>query len=115
MARAAAGVSWDTVKSIALKLPRVSEGTSYGTAALKVAGKMFIRLKEDGETIVLRSDSFDREHLMRAEPTVFYITDHYRDYPWVLVRLSRVSAAALPELITDAWRRMAPRSASRGV
>ena len=58
--------TYDTVRKLALALPGVEEGTSYGTPALKVRGKLFVRLKEDGETIVLRSDSFDRAHLLET-------------------------------------------------
>lgn len=47
-------ITWDTVREIALELPDVEEGTSYGTPALKVKKKLFVRLKEDG-----RNDSFE--------------------------------------------------------
>ena len=102
-------VSYETVRELACHLPGVDEGTSYGTPALKVRGKLFVRLKEDGETIVLRTDAFEREHLLRTAPETFFITDHYREYPWVLVRLSAITAAQLQELLEDAWRRVAPK------
>ena len=103
------GVTYEAVREIAHRLPEVVDGTSYGTPALKVRGKLFVRLKEDGNTIVLRTDSFEREHLLRTAAGTFFITDHYRDYPWVLVRLASVDVAQLPELIEDAWRRVAPK------
>ncbi len=103
------GVTYDTVRQLALQLPGVEEGTSYGTPALKVSGKLFVRLKEDGETIVLRTEAFERGHLLRAEPAIFFITEHYRDYPWVLVRLAAVAPAQLGELLEGAWRRVAPK------
>jgi len=90
-------------------LPAVEESTSYGTPALKVGGKLFVRLKEDAETIVLRTDAFERAHLMRADPQTFFITEHYREYPWVLVRLSEVKRAQIAELLEGAWRRVAPK------
>ena len=90
-------------------LRSVGEGTSYGTAALKVRGKLFVRLKEDGDTIVLRTDSFERDHLLATAPATFFITDHYRDYPWVLVRLATVRTELLRELLEDAWRHVAPK------
>jgi hypothetical protein len=98
------------VRKLALLLPGVEESTSYGTPALKVRGKLFVRLKEDGETIVLRSDSFDRTHLLSAAPAIFFITDHYQDYPWILVRLPATTIAQLRQLLEDAWRRVAPKS-----
>lgn len=100
-------VTYDTVRDLARRLPGVVEGTSYGTPALKVGGKLFVRLKEDGETIVLRTDPFEREHLLRTAPETFYITDHYRDHPWVLVRLSETTTGQMRELLEDAWCRVA--------
>ena len=103
-------MTYADVVAIALKLPGVEEGTSYGTPALKVRGKLFVRLKEDGETIVLRTDDVERAFLTRAHPKIFHITDHYRDYPWVLVRLKAVRRPMLKELIEGAWQRVAPKS-----
>ena len=102
-------MTYDDVRKIALELPGVEDGTSYGTAALKVRGKLFVRLKEDGETIVLRTDEFERSHLMQTHPKIFYITDHYRDYPWVLVRLKAVRRLMLKGLVEGAWQRAAPK------
>ena len=103
-------MNYDDVRTLALKLPGVEEGTSYGTAALKVRGKLFVRLKEDGETIVLRTDDFERAHMLQTHPKIFYITDHYRDWPWVLVRLKAVRRPMLKDLIEGAWQRAAPKS-----
>ena len=97
-------VNFEQVRKMALGLPGVEEGTSYGTAALKVDGKLFARLKEDGETLVLGTTFEEREGLMAEEGETYFITDHYLDYPWVLVRLKRVKAAALRELLERAWR-----------
>jgi hypothetical protein len=38
----AAPVTWETVRQLALALPGVEEGTSYGTPALKVRGKLLV-------------------------------------------------------------------------
>jgi len=102
-------VTYDTVRELARHLPDTEESTSYGTAALKVRGKLIARLKEDGETLVLRTDAFERTHLMHEDPGTFFITDHYREYPWVLVRLAAVSKEQLRALLEGAWRRVAPK------
>ena len=47
---------------------------------------------------------------MQSDPNVFFITDHYRHYPWILVRFSAVDAGALPDLIERAWRLVAPKT-----
>lgn len=83
-------------------LPGIGQSTSYGTAALKVRGKLLARLHQDGECFVLRTEFLDREILPQADPGVFFITDHYRDLPWVLVRFSTVVPGALPDLVERA-------------
>jgi hypothetical protein len=102
-------VDYDAVRELARAFPEVEESTSYGTAALKVRGKLLARLKEDGETLVLRSDFIERDFLIGAQPATFFFTDHYRDYPWILVRLGSVRRAQLGELLEGAWRRVAPK------
>src|ERR1700759_2899563 len=79
--RASMAVTFDLIRELALKLPGVEEGTSYGTAALRVKGKFMARLKEDGESVVFRVSFDERELLMQTKPDVFYITDHYLGYP----------------------------------
>ncbi len=46
-------MTFDDVRIVALKWPEVTDGTSYGTPALKVRGKLLTRLKEDGESLVV--------------------------------------------------------------
>jgi hypothetical protein len=94
-------ITYDAVRRVALTFPNVEESTSYGTPALKVKGKLFVRWRneEDPDTIVLKMPFDQREELMAADPETYFITDHYRKYPWVLVRLSKVHPDALHELL----------------
>src|ERR1051326_9153767 len=91
-------VTFDTVRQLALALPEVEEGTSYGTPAFKVRKKLFLRLREDGDSLVVKIDFLKRDVLMNAEPETFYITDHYKNYPYILVRLSKVRQVVLRDL-----------------
>jgi hypothetical protein len=47
---------------------------------------------------------------MQSDPKVFLITDHYRDYPWILVTFSAIDPGALPDLMERAWREVASKS-----
>lgn len=109
MPQPAASVTLDTVRDLALALPGVEEGNSYGTPAFRVHKKFFARMREDGETLVVRVDLDEREVLMEANPEVFFVTDHYRGYPLILVRLPAVDPDQLRELLEDSWRRIAPK------
>ena len=106
------GVTFADVVKRALELPGVSQGTSWGTAALKVNGKLFVRLKEDGETLVLKMDIVSRDLVIKAQPKIFFITDHYREWPYVLVRMSEVRGPQMRELLEDAWRLAGARGRS---
>jgi hypothetical protein len=104
---------YETVRRIGLAFPHVEEGTSYGTPALKVKGKLFVRLREEPDTLVLKMPFEQREELMAEDPETYFITNHYRDYPWVLVRLSRVSVDALRDLLQTAYRAALPAKRPR--
>lgn len=108
--RKAAGVTYEQVKAAALALPEVAESTSYGTPALKVRGKLMLRLREDGDTLVIRTSWENRERLMTVAPETYFLIDHYRAYPWVLARLGSLAAGLLPALVESAWRQAAPKA-----
>jgi hypothetical protein len=104
---------WETAKALGLELPDTVEGTSYGMPALKVRDKMFARLREDGETLVVWTDFLEREALTQGDPETFFITPHYEDYPLVLIALEQVDAEELRELLTESWRQRAPKRVLR--
>jgi hypothetical protein len=106
-------VTFEDARQLALGLPGVEETTSYGTPAFKVKGKLILRFHQDGESLVVPMDIDAREALMAEQPETFYITDHYLNYPYILVRLATVRHDQLPDLLRQAWRRLAPKSILR--
>jgi hypothetical protein len=103
---------------MALQLPGVEESSAYGTPALKVNGKLLVcpainKSAEPG-SIVVRIDMDSREELVAADPDTYYLTDHYRPYPSVLVRLSRIRPDALQDLLGMAWKYVTAKKAKRG-
>ena len=102
-------VTFETVRQIAQTLPGAEESTSYRTPAFKVKGNLFARLHQDGESLVIGVDFEEREEMMSAAPEKFYITDHYLNYPWMLVRMSKVRPDELRDLLIGSWRRAAPK------
>jgi hypothetical protein len=101
------GVTWDELRQIALTYPGVEEATSYGTPAFRLRKKGLVRMREDNETLVMPIDEFERDLLLQAEPDTFYITDHYAGYPYILIRLAKISPQHLRKLFEAAWRRAA--------
>ena len=101
-------VTFDTVRALGLGLPGAEEGRTYGTPALKVRGKMFACIAShksaEPNTLVVRIDFDRRDEMIAADPDVYYLKDHYVNYPVVLVRLNRVHPDALRELLLIGWR-----------
>ena len=105
-------MTFDDVRKIALAWPEVEDGTSYGTAALKVRKKLLARLREDGDSLVMLGVPIDeREMLVESQPKLFYFTEHYRDYPMVLIRLSKARRATVEPLLRRRWRTLASKKA----
>jgi hypothetical protein len=100
--------SFDRVRRLGLKLEGVKEGTSYGSPALKVRGKMFACIPVDKsaepDTLAVRMSFLERDLRLQAKPNVYYLKPHYVGYPCVLVRLSKISDAALRELLETGWQ-----------
>jgi hypothetical protein len=100
--------TWATVKRLGKKLPEVEESTWFNTPSLEVRKRSFVRLKEEGVIVVL-VDLDEKETLLRAEPEVFFTTPHYDGYPAMLVRLDAIPDDELAEILTESWRRVAPK------
>jgi hypothetical protein len=100
--------SFKTVESIGRTLPDVEMTTAWGQPAMKVRGKMFVCMAShksaEANTLVVMMDFADRDSLVEDDPGTYYLKEHYVNYPCVLVRLSRVNAEALRDLITGAHR-----------
>jgi hypothetical protein len=56
------------------------------------------------ETLVVRVTVEEREWLLEDAPETYYVTDYYRRYPVVLVRLSRIDRDALRDVLSMSWR-----------
>src|SRR5438876_11215827 len=92
-----------------LTWPGVEESSHYGQPSIKAFGKFLTRLKEDGDSIVINGINFDeREMLMATQGDVFYITDHYRNFPSVLMRLSTSDPTSVEMMLRRRWRELAP-------
>ena len=103
-------LTWTEVCKMGEKLPGVAQDIYFGRPALKVKGKFMILLRHDAENLVLHIDRDSRELLMEIEPETFHITEHYRNYPAMLIRIARVKRAQLRELLQQTWRSQAPKS-----
>jgi len=109
--------SFSRVEAIGKTLPDVEVTTSWGAPALKVRGTMFVCIAShtsaEPGTLVVRMDIANRDALVEEDPDTYYLKEHYVGYPCVLVRLSRVHADALRDLVTGAYRYVSDRTAKK--
>lgn len=100
----------DDVRRVALSLPQTTEKPSYGTPGFRVKDKLFARIREEGDVLVVWcADEGEKYALVASEPKKFFTTPHYDGYPMVLVHFTTIDLDELTELLTESWRQRAPR------
>ncbi|HVF13554.1 MAG TPA: MmcQ/YjbR family DNA-binding protein [Acidimicrobiales bacterium] len=102
-------ITEDDVRRVALSLPATTEKPSYGMPGFRVRDRLFARIRQDDELVVVWvADLDEKDVLVAADPGKFTTTPHYDGHPMVLVRMAAVDVDELRELLTDAWRVRAP-------
>ena len=101
--------AFELVKELGCRLPDVEAATKYdGSPVLKVHGVFMAGLamhaSAEPKTLVVRAEFDARDGLLEDAPETYYVTDYYRRYPVVLVRLSILEREALSELLAGSWR-----------
>lgn len=107
-------MQYEDAVAIALTFPGVVQATSYGTPSLKVGTKFLLRLREPGVMALQRPSMDERDMLLEAVPELFFITDHYRDYPFVLIHLDKLEPTRFRALFETIWREKATRKQIAG-
>ena len=103
-------ISKADLRKIALSFPESNEKPSYGKPSFFIAKKFFTRLRDEDASIVWIVGSIDeRDHLLEMDPKTYFITDHYRDYPSVLVRIARIDKTMLTKILERRFRAIAPK------
>jgi len=103
-------ISKADLRKIALSFPEANEKPSYGKPSFFIAKKFFTRLRDEDSSIVWIVGSIDeRDHLLEMDPKTYFITDHYRDYPSVLVRTARIDKTMLRKMLERRFRAIAPK------
>ena len=104
-------MTWEEFVAIAKQLPEVAESTSWGKPSLKVRGKYMAGFNTDEKAFVFRTaDIEEQAFLCEAAPAIYFITDHYRGYPAVLARPSKLTKKEARGRLERAWRIQAPKT-----
>ena len=101
-------MDFEVVRDIAKALPDVGESSLHGVPSLKVSGRLLtcpaIHKSAEPDSLVVRVGFEQRAKLLAAEPSIYYVTDHYVNHPAVLVRLGQIDRDSLKDLLELAWR-----------
>ena len=110
--------AFEAVRAVGLTLPDVEAATKYdGSPVLTLGGSFMAGLamhpSAEPDTLVVRVDDEQREWLIEDAPETYYLTDYYRKYPIVLIRLSRIDRDALRDVLSVSWRLTAAKTQKR--
>ncbi|HEY4363615.1 MAG TPA: hypothetical protein VGN17_21800 [Bryobacteraceae bacterium] len=101
-------LTYDDVRELAHTLPDIQESSHYGVIALKLHGVLLActptNKAAEPDSLMIRLDFEQREALLAEAPEIFYLPDHYKSYPSILVRLSQIRKDQLRDLLTGAHR-----------
>lgn len=85
---------------IALAIPGSEEVLWFRKPAVFLHGQFLTKVHDKEEAMTLRVSSMEmRDMMLEAEPALFYITDHYRSFPFILARLSALTPKLLKEML----------------
>jgi len=102
------GMEVAAVRRLLLQLQGVVEGRSYGMPSFLLNGRFLARFRDADTVLVLQLATIgERDVLMELDERSFFFTDHYRNYPAVLVHLAEVPPSPLGEVINECWRHVA--------
>jgi len=66
-------------------------------------------MDSEGTSVTVKASKEAQAALVGSEPDTFSVPAYVGQYGWVAVRLDRVDAQELAELIDEAWRSTAPK------
>jgi hypothetical protein len=100
-------IDFRVVREIARTFPGVEESSLHGAPSLKVSGRMLtcpaLHKSAEPNSLMVRIGFEQRTRLLAADPSPYYVTDHYVKYPSILVRLSEIDRKSLHDLLRASW------------
>jgi len=103
-------VTVDEVRAFAATLPRSSEALVRGRVKFRVGRIVFLAFSKDGTVMGFGFPKAWRAALVEAEPEKFSLpSEGDIRYSWVHVRLDRLDADEMRDLVENAWALCAPK------
>lgn len=103
-------MTFDEFFRLGLEKNDVREAVAWGTPALKRQGRFMVRVKDEGEILVVKLDWESHDRLLVERSDLFYKTDRCGGNPTLLVQLEKLDEPMARELLELSWID-APKSA----
>jgi hypothetical protein len=102
-------VRLERFRQLCLSLPEAQERETWGEPTFRVRDRIFAMCSLDGEFVSLKASLDDQSGLVEMDPKTFSPSAYTGRYGWVRVRLAGVGVDLADRLVTNAWKRTAPR------
>jgi hypothetical protein len=87
-------------REVMLAIPGTDERPWFHQPSVFIHDRFLAKTHHKEDAVTLQVGSMEmRDMMLEAEPKLFYITDHYRKFPFVLVRLSALTKAILKDML----------------
>ena len=102
-------MTFNRLRRLCLALPEVEERETWGDLTFRVRNKIFLIGSPEGETVSMKASLDDQSGLIEMDPNTFSVAAYTGRYGWVRVRLAGLAPQLAERLVTNAWRRTAPK------
>jgi hypothetical protein len=102
-------VTFAQLRRLCLALPEVEERETWGEATFRVREKIFVMGAPEGKVVSIKASLDDQAGLVAMDPSVFAVSAYTGRFGWVNVKLAKVRPELAQRLVTNAWKRTAPK------
>jgi hypothetical protein len=100
---------FEDFRRLCLSMPEAQERETWGEPTFRVRDRIFAMGSLDGDFVALKASLNDQSGLVEMDPKTFAPSAYTGRYGWVRVRLAGVGVDLARRLVTNAWKRTAPR------
>lgn len=102
-------VTFKELRRMCMSLPEVEERETWGEATFRVRDKIFVMGSPEGEVVSIKASLDDQAGLVAMDPSIFAVAAYTGRFGWVNVKLAKVRPELAQRLVTNAWKRTAPK------
>jgi hypothetical protein len=103
------GVTFEKFRRLCLTLPEAEERETWGEATFRVRDRIFAMGSQDGGYVSVKASLDDQAGLLAMDPKTFAPSAYTGRFGWVQIRLRGIGPELAERVITNAWKRTAPK------